>query len=130
MWYEVFRQKLKREICFRWDSLTIHLNNSEMERKVFVIILILKCYVSSLQGYERSWFLWVKNGSLDPRKGFQTFKTECPGGEMREIVELASEENLSKTMEVDIKWQYLLFYTTYRKPCKLIIVILLYNGRM
>lgn len=31
------RQKLKREICFHWDPLTIHLNNSEME-KVFIII--------------------------------------------------------------------------------------------
>lgn len=30
-----------------------------MERKVFIIILILKCYVSSLQGYDRSYFLWV-----------------------------------------------------------------------
>lgn len=30
-----------------------------MERKVFIIILILKCYVSSLQGYNRSSFLWV-----------------------------------------------------------------------
>lgn len=59
MWYKVFRQKLKREICFYWDLLIIYLNNFEMERKVFIIILIFKCYVFFFQGYDRSYFLWV-----------------------------------------------------------------------
>lgn len=78
--------------------------------------------------------------------GFHRVKAECPWSGTREILHLASKENLSKPIEVDIEWAISIehflcvqaqsqllhihcFIQPTKAPWKLVIVILFYNWR-